>query len=344
MHALQPGAAGEAWKALARRLPRPARDPDRVGALGDQPADAHRLGRSRRPSTTSTTSPSRSTGCATPRPARPRSRSARRRCSRTRASPPRSTAAAASITARGRRCSICIRRRTSRWCRSPCSPRSGPAIMSQLGNALRAAREGRRADHRLGPHDAQPARLVARPGRARAVRARIPGLGVRQAEAKDVDSLVDYRSRSPHGVRAHPTDEHFLPLSSRSAPLPRKRSPSASTTPSTAACWRWTPTSSPIELEQRRQEGADLASHCDRRRGVVADVRVAPDARVLVGEWLSGGGVDELPLRVLADPAAAHGLRVLRHARRRAAERVVEAVLRIRILGEQHVAPPPSGA
>jgi 4,5-DOPA dioxygenase extradiol len=31
-------------------------------------------------------------------------------------------------------------------------------------------------------------------------------------EQKDVDSLVDYRSRSPHGVRAHPTDEHFLPL------------------------------------------------------------------------------------------------------------------------------------
>jgi 4,5-DOPA dioxygenase extradiol len=31
-------------------------------------------------------------------------------------------------------------------------------------------------------------------------------------EAKDVDALVDYRSRSAHGVRAHPTDEHFLPL------------------------------------------------------------------------------------------------------------------------------------
>src|SRR5262249_1690382 len=31
-------------------------------------------------------------------------------------------------------------------------------------------------------------------------------------EQKDVDSLVDYRSRSPHGARAHPTDEHFLPL------------------------------------------------------------------------------------------------------------------------------------
>ena len=28
----------------------------------------------------------------------------------------------------------------------------------------------------------------------------------------DLDALADYRSRSPHGVRAHPTDEHFLPL------------------------------------------------------------------------------------------------------------------------------------
>ena len=31
-------------------------------------------------------------------------------------------------------------------------------------------------------------------------------------EAHDLDALADYRSRSPHGVRAHPTDEHFLPL------------------------------------------------------------------------------------------------------------------------------------
>jgi len=33
-----------------------------------------------------------------------------------------------------------------------------------------------------------------------------------QLESKDIEALVDYRSRSPHGARAHPTDEHFLPL------------------------------------------------------------------------------------------------------------------------------------
>jgi 4,5-DOPA dioxygenase extradiol len=31
-------------------------------------------------------------------------------------------------------------------------------------------------------------------------------------EARDFDSMVNYRALNPHGVRAHPTDEHFLPL------------------------------------------------------------------------------------------------------------------------------------
>ena len=31
-------------------------------------------------------------------------------------------------------------------------------------------------------------------------------------DAHDYDSLAEYRSLSPDGVRSHPTDEHFLPL------------------------------------------------------------------------------------------------------------------------------------
>lgn len=31
-------------------------------------------------------------------------------------------------------------------------------------------------------------------------------------EAKDLQALAEYRRRAPHAERAHPTEEHFLPL------------------------------------------------------------------------------------------------------------------------------------
>ncbi|TAN54213.1 MAG: dioxygenase [Betaproteobacteria bacterium] len=33
-----------------------------------------------------------------------------------------------------------------------------------------------------------------------------------QIRVPDLDALADYRSRGPHGARAHPTEEHFMPL------------------------------------------------------------------------------------------------------------------------------------
>lgn len=44
-------------------------------------------------------------------------------------------------------------------------------------------------------------------------------------EQGDLDSLLDYRTRSPHGARAHPTDEHFLPLFFALGAAPQKGKP-----------------------------------------------------------------------------------------------------------------------
>src|SRR6185503_12894900 len=53
---------------------------------------------------------------------------------------------------------------------------------------------------------------------------------------------------------------------------------------------------------------------------------------------LIGRGVDEPAYSFLANPAATNGLRILHGRRRWAAERVVESVRRVRILGEPDIA------
>ena len=54
---------------------------------------------------------------------------------------------------------------------------------------------------------------LQRPGaRCGGLRGRVCPLD-RQAVARaDVDALLDYRRLAPHAERAHPTQEHFLPL------------------------------------------------------------------------------------------------------------------------------------
>jgi 4,5-DOPA dioxygenase extradiol len=41
----------------------------------------------------------------------------------------------------------------------------------------------------------------------------------------DVEDLIEYRARSAHGVRAHPTDEHFLPLFFALGAAPERATP-----------------------------------------------------------------------------------------------------------------------
>jgi 4,5-DOPA dioxygenase extradiol len=91
-------------------------------------------------------------------------------------------------------------------------PALGPRHHVELGKALRALTQENVLIIGSG-HMTHNLRDWARGQGAPAPYAREFQQWVKQAlEARDVESLVDYRSRSPHGVRAHPTDEHFLPL------------------------------------------------------------------------------------------------------------------------------------
>jgi len=59
--------------------------------------------------------------------------------------------------------------------------------------------------------------------------------------AHDVDALVAYRDNAPLATRAHPTEEHLLPLYVALGAGGDEFKASASTRASTTTCWRWTP-------------------------------------------------------------------------------------------------------
>ena len=211
MHALQPGPAGEAWKALARRLPRPrailiasahwetqlpmltgSDKPDTIHDFYNFPEPLYRL---RYPAPGAPDVAKRAQGLL------------------------KDAGFSAAIDG-------CRGLDHGAW--SPLlhmypqadipvaqisvQPELGPQHHVNLGQAVRAL-----ADEGVliigSGHMTHNLRDWSRGQGAPAPYAReFQGWVFDKLKEKDVQSLVDYRSRSPHGVRAHPTDEHFLPL------------------------------------------------------------------------------------------------------------------------------------
>ena len=214
MHAVEPGAAGRAWAALGRDLPRPHADSRRIGALGNPGADADgqpeagndpRLRRLPRRALHAALPGAGRAGARDPRGRPPQAggdHRRHRRLSRTRS---RRVGAAA--------CTCCPRT-TSRSCRSRCSPRSGPRITSRSAARSRRSRsEGilivgsGHTTHNLRDWMANRKRT-----RADALRAGLHRVDAGTLDAHDTQALVEYRERAPAAERAHPTEEHLLPL------------------------------------------------------------------------------------------------------------------------------------
>ena len=211
MHALQPGAAGEAWKALARRLPRPkaiviasahwetnlpmltgAEKPETIHDFYNFPEPLYRL--------------------RYPAPGAPEV--ARR--------------AQALLKESGFTAGIDGCRGLDHGAWSPLlymypaadipvvqisvQPALGPAHHVKLGRAL-------------NPLTREDVLVIGSGHMTHNLRDWMRGRGEPQPyaeefsawvkekiEAHELDSLADYRARAPSGARAHPTDEHFLPL------------------------------------------------------------------------------------------------------------------------------------
>ncbi len=211
MHALEPGAAGEAWKALGRRLPRPravlicsahwetnlpmltgSPKPETIHDFYNFPAPLYRL--------------------RYPAPG----------------APELAQRAQALLNEAGIRAGIDGCRGLDHGAWAPLlyvypeadvpvvqlsvQPALGPRHHFALGRALGALTHEKVLVVGSG-HMTHNLRDWARgSGRPEPYAREFQEWVKQKLEQKDVESLVDFRTRAPHGARAHPTDEHFLPL------------------------------------------------------------------------------------------------------------------------------------
>ena len=224
MHAIDAGVAGRAWTELGRKLPRPARRTDGVGALGNIDTDADRKRASGDDSRLRRLSRRSCIGCGIPRPARRKWRRQSSRVSRPRESPAASTACAASIMARGCRCVGCTLSADIPVVQLSVQPDHDTEYHLRLGSALRPfADEGvliigsGHATHNL--RDWAASRRSGQP---------MPYVDAfsrwlqQNLASGDADALTHYRDRAP-GSRARASDRGALSSLVRCVGRGRKR-------------------------------------------------------------------------------------------------------------------------